>query len=418
MRCALWLCLPLVGCASSLDVEQVLSQTQQTITMARQVYAPLCAPVEIARAEANVDFARLELLQAQASRAEHHALIAQSAALKALEISTPCGAADDDKDTVPNILDKCPDEKEDLDGSQDDDGCRDIEPAGDEDGDGIVNIDDGCIDEPEDMDGHKDDDGCPETSEDTDGDTVIDEVDACPDEPEDIDGFNDSDGCPDIDNDADGLIDINDTCPLVAEDLDGWNDEDGCPDPDNDDDGIPDATDNCPNSPGVRDKAGCPVDDADQDGIADAVDNCPNEPETLNNYLDEDGCPDTPPTRVLVTQNKVEITETLKFETGRATLVSSSFAVLDDIVTVLNDAPQISLRIEGHTDNEGSESGNLALSQKRAESVRAYLIKKGVQSTRLTAKGLGETQPIDTNRTPTGRAKNRRVEFHIVNERQ
>jgi outer membrane protein OmpA-like peptidoglycan-associated protein len=81
---------------------------------------------------------------------------------------------------------------------------------------------------------------------------------------------------------------------------------------------------------------------------------------------------------------------------------------------VLVDRPDMNIRGEGHTDNEGSDSFNLKLSDERASSVRSYLSKKGVQANRLQSVGHGETQPIDTNRTAAGRANNRRVEFHIV----
>ncbi|NCG17624.1 MAG: OmpA family protein [Rhodobacterales bacterium] len=337
-------------------------------------------------------------------------------ALKALEISTPCGGVDRDRDTIPDIVDSCPDEPEDFDGDRDNDGCRDIDPYGDEDGDGIINMEDGCIDEPEDFDGHNDEDGCPESSDDSDGDGIIDAVDQCPDDAEDPDGFEDANGCPDLDNDQDGVADFRDGCPMVAEDPDDWDDYDGCPDPDNDFDGIADINDECPNEPGERARNGCPTDDRDADGIADANDACPDVPETRNNYLDEDGCPDSAPTLVKVTRTMVEIRETIQFETGSATLKAESFKVLDEVVTVLKDVPDMRMRVEGHTDSQGGDDFNMKLSQERANSVRIYLESKGTAGSRLTSKGHGETRPIDTNRTPDGRAMNRRVEFHIVKD--
>jgi outer membrane protein OmpA-like peptidoglycan-associated protein len=413
MTRALWVVVWVAGCAQPSLVREQLDQTQSVIAAAHAVYGPLCAPEELARAQAHLDFTRIELHQGYVGRAAEHVALSNAAALAALDKATPCGGVDQDKDGVPDIVDRCVSEPEDKDGDRDEDGCRDIDPYGDDDGDGVLNHEDGCVDEPEDKDGHNDEDGCPETSEDSDGDGIVEVVDQCPAEPEDRDGFQDTDGCPDPDNDADTVPDFRDACASIPEDLDDWDDEDGCPDPDNDADGVPDKFDSCPNTAGDRDKAGCPLEDADKDGIADANDRCPAEPETVNAYLDEDGCPDTPPGSVKVTNTRVEITETVQFETGSATLLPASLKLLDDVVTVLRDAPSMKLRVEGHTDSEGPDDTNMRLSKERAQSVRVYLESQGVDAARLTSVGLGETRPLDTNRTPSGRAKNRRVEFHI-----
>ena len=129
----------------------------------------------------------------------------------------------------------------------------------DNDRDGIPNDLDNCPDQAEDIDGFNDLDGCPDP--DNDGDRILDEVDNCPDLPEDFDGYNDDDGCPDPDNDGDGIFDGRDACPDEAEDIDGYKDEDGCPDPDNDGDGVLDDLDLCPGTPAqaVVDESGCPV---------------------------------------------------------------------------------------------------------------------------------------------------------------
>ena len=406
--------LVLVACVSPQELQMAMQRTEMTIALAHRVYAPLCSPESIAHAETSLDFAKIELHQGNLNRAQDHINQAYTASVNALELSTPCGGADADRDGIPDIVDACPDEPEDYDGDQDDDGCRDIDPAGDDDGDGILNFDDGCVMEPEDFDGHNDDDGCPETSEDSDGDGIVDEVDACRMAAEDIDQFEDGDGCPDPDNDLDGILDFRDSCPLAAEDLDGWYDDDGCPDPDNDNDGVPDVRDDCPNEEGVRERQGCPAADLDLDGVADHNDLCPDQPETRNGYLDEDGCPDTPPQLVQVTQQRVMPKENVRFRTGKALLDASSYRLLDNIVQVLVDSKTMRLRIEGHTDSEGGESTNLELSRERAVSVRKYLMDQGVDGSRLVAEGYGETRPLDTNRTPRGRAKNRRVEFHIL----
>lgn len=412
MRAPLVLLL-LSGCIHTMTIEKALKETQSTLIQANAVHARLCAPKYLADAQSNVDFAQLELKQGHLRRANEHLTQATLDATKALEEATPCGTADVDKDTIPDVVDQCPEEAEDFDNDRDEDGCRDILPNGDEDNDGIINIDDSCIDDPEDFDGHNDDDGCPETSNDTDGDGLIDARDPCPNDPEDNDGFRDEDGCPEPDNDGDGVLDINDTCPMIPEDIDGWSDEDGCPDPDNDSDSVPDTLDKCPNEPGDRSREGCPVDDKDGDGIGDLRDRCPELPETVNEYLDEDGCPDTAPPKITVTDTRVEIGQSIQFKTGSAQILGVSHEILRSVAQVLKDSPNMRLRVEGHTDSIGNDTSNLQLSNRRAEAVRAFLVESGIAADRLEYKGFGETRPVDTNRTQTGRSNNRRVDFVI-----
>ena len=254
---------------------------------------------------------------------------------------------------------------------------------------------------------------------DRDGDGLMDHEDQCPDEAETMNGFKDDDGCPDYDKDGDGIFDSADACPEQAEDRDGWQDEDGCPDPDNDGDGFQDYADKCPNDAedlnGFQDDDGCPegVVDQDGDGIFDSVDACPTEPENLNEYLDEDGCPDVKPQNVRITKDQIEIDEKINFALGKATILPSSYPILDSVAQVMRDYPAIKVRVEGHTDSQGSDSYNMTLSEDRAASVYAYLANQGIEKSRLKSRGLGETMPIDTNRTEAGRANNRRVEFHI-----
>ncbi len=410
-----WFAVISVACVDPRLVKKTLEDSEDVLVEANRVYARLCAPEPMANAESAVGFVRVEFEQGYVRRAGEHANFALDEARRAVELATPCGTADRDGDTIVDIIDQCPDEPEDFDGVEDEDGCRDIDPNGDEDGDGIINIDDDCIFEPEDFDGHADEDGCPETSDDSDGDGLIDAVDQCPEDAEDFDAYEDSDGCPEPDNDADTIFDIHDSCPLIPEDLDDWEDEDGCPDPDNDLDGIPDVHDKCPNQPGPRDNEGCPVLDRDGDGIADVDDDCPDEPETYNKYLDLDGCPDSPPKLVKVTRRKIEIKEAIQFDVNKTTIKPESYTILNDVYRVLVDSPATSIQIEGHTDSDGSDSFNLTLSQGRAKSCMEYLVKKGIDASRMTSDGFGETKPIDTNRTPEGKANNRRVEFLISN---
>ncbi len=401
------------ACTIPQEVQRTLAETQTTLAAAHKVHANLCAPEELANAESSVDFVILELATGDIRRAGEDVTFASEMANAALAKATPCGGTDRDADGIADIVDQCPDEPEDLDGDRDDDGCRDIDPFGDEDQDGLRNSDDACVLEPEDFDRDNDTDGCPEVSGDMDGDGIVDVADTCPTEAEDLDSFQDLDGCPDLDNDADTVLDFRDMCPFVAEDSDAWFDEDGCPDADNDLDGMPDLTDQCPNASGDRFNNGCPAADGDGDGIADGIDRCPTEVETKNGYLDDDGCPDTGSDLVRVTRTQVEIKEIIQFETGSAQIIGGSSKVLDAVVKVLTDAPDMKLRIEGHTDNEGTDEQNVALSRSRAQAVQRYLESRGIAGSRLTAEGFGETKPLDTNRTPQGRARNRRVEFHI-----
>jgi outer membrane protein OmpA-like peptidoglycan-associated protein len=255
---------------------------------------------------------------------------------------------------------------------------------------------------------------------DADNDGIPDAQDVCPNEPEDRDGFDDEDGCPDLDNDQDGIPDKQDRCPNEPEDRDGFQDDDGCPESDNDQDGIPDAQDRCPNDPedrdGFQDDDGCPDTDNDGDGIPDGADKCPNEPETRNGVDDEDGCPDTGGA-VLVTAERIELPAQILFETGRVSIARRSEALLNRVADQINANSRLKrIRIEGHTDDVGTPETNQQLSQERALAVRDYLIGRGVDASRLQAVGYGNTKPIDKRKTTAARARNRRVDFIIVEQ--
>jgi outer membrane protein OmpA-like peptidoglycan-associated protein len=272
---------------------------------------------------------------------------------------------------------------------------------------------------------------------DTDGDGLTDDVDVCPSEPEDVDGFADDDGCPEPDNDEDGILDLADRCPMVPEDVDGWEDDDGCVDPDNDADGVLDADDRCPVDAGTVELMGCP--DTDGDGLGDAEDACPTEfgPKETQGCPDRDGdlvpdhrdrCPDEPrpaaedpatsdgcPKIAYVGDGQVTITERVEFDTGKSTLKPESERILSAVAEVITSTPSIlRLEVQGHTDNVGSASSNQRLSDDRAAAVRAWLIEHGVPRRKLSAKGYGEDDPIDSNRTAGGREANRRVQFKIL----
>jgi OmpA-OmpF porin, OOP family len=216
----------------------------------------------------------------------------------------------------------------------------------------------------------------PPEDPDTDGDGIPDSRDACRLEPEDKDGYLDEDGCPELDNDADGIPDSLDHCPNDPEDPDGFEDEDGCPDKDNDQDGLLDVDDQCPNTPGPRtgEKPGCP-------GL------------------------------VVITPKEIKITQQIQFDFDKDTIKPVSFPILDAVKDVLVDNPAIKLEIQGHTDNFGTADYNQKLSSRRAEAVKKYLIKKGIDANRLTSKGYGFDQPLVPNDTKENRAINRRVQF-------
>lgn len=313
---------------------------------------------------------------------------------------------DRDDDGIANDADQCPDVAEDRDGYQDEDGC----PDEDNDQDGIPDAADQCPADAEDIDQFQDEDGCPDT--DNDGDGVLDANDAAPNEPEDVDGFQDADGAPDLDNDGDQVPDSADGAPMDPEDRDGFEDENGIPDPDNDGDQVGDAIDRCPNEAGVVENRGCPDRDRDGDTVVDRLDNCPDEAGTVQNQ----GCR----ARQLVTieRDRIVILTRVFFQTGRATIQSRSFGLLNNVAAVLNAHPEIqSIRVEGHTDARGNADDNMILSQDRAQAVVDYLVQQGVAASRLNARGFGSTQPrVENPRNNRELEQNRRVEF-VVEDR-
>lgn len=225
----------------------------------------------------------------------------------------------------------------------------------------------------------------------------------------------------DVDTDKDGFPDLIDMCPVDPEDKNPPNPDDGCPDmPDKDRDGIPDISDKCVEVPedkdGIDDRDGCPEDDADQDTVPDAEDKCPKEPGERGDDPEKEGCPQF--VRRITGSSEIQITKQVEFEFDRAVILPKSYRILDEVVRLLKANPEIKLvSVEGHTDNVGKIEYNERLSGERAAAVRDYLINKGgIAAERLTSKGLGSAKPLATNDTDDGRARNRRVEFHIVSQ--
>lgn len=245
--------------------------------------------------------------------------------------------------------------------------------------------------------------GCPYT--DTDSDGVLDSLDKCPT----VSGPIENQGCPYSDTDSDGILDKDDLCPTAAGPLENK----GCPYSDTDNDGVLDTLDMCPTLAGPIGNNGCPYPDTDGDSVIDISDKCPTIPGTVAN----NGCPEEPK-RVELTKAEQEVInkvfKNLTFETGKAVIKPTSYPALDGLLALLNKKPEFKVLIEGHTDNTGSESLNNKLSQERAGAVKKYLIQKGIEDARIISVGYGPSRPVADNSTPEGRAKNRRVEFTII----
>ncbi|WP_437573026.1 OmpA family protein [Sorangium sp. So ce887] len=321
-----------------------------------------CAPRELAMAKSHLSFAKVELDQGFFARAKEHLDIAKANTHAAYDLSPPQKCAER------GFIEEAP-----------------PPTPGDCDGDGLLDPQDKkCPCDAETWNGFQDDDGCPDDP-DTDGDGITDGKDSCVLLPEDKDGYLDEDGCPELDNDLDTVPDLNDkdstgkNCMNDPEDPDGYEDADGCPEPDNDQDTVVDLEDQCPNEPGVvgGDKPGCPK----------------------------------KPSLVIVTEKEIKITQQIHFEFDRDKIRPESFPILDAVVEVLQQNPKIRIEIQGHTDNKGAAAYNKKLSDRRAASVKKYLVAKGVDEARLTSKGYGMEQPIVPNTSDQNRALNRRVQF-------
>lgn len=229
---------------------------------------------------------------------------------------------------------------------------------------------------------------------DTDKDGINDKDDKCPT----VAGVAKYNGCPVPDTDKDGINDENDKCPTTA----GVAKYNGCPIPDTDKDGVNDEEDKCPSVPGLARYQGCPIPDTDGDGVNDEEDKCPS----IKGDRANNGCPELKATYNF--DNKK-----VQFISGSAVLTKVSKVELNKVVKALNENPTLKLFVEGHTDASGNDKINNPLSMKRANAVKDYLVAQKVDAARLTAEGFGSTQPIADNKSPKGKALNRRVDFKV-----
>jgi outer membrane protein OmpA-like peptidoglycan-associated protein len=257
----------------------------------------------------------------------------------------------------------------------------------DTDNDGIYDKDDAC---PE-VAGIAEFKGCP----DTDKDGIQDSADSCPD----VAGLAEFNGCPDTD--GDGIIDSEDACV----DVKGTKMMKGCPDADGD--GVADKDDNCPSVKGDKANGGCPWPDTDGDKVLDKDDKCPTVAGTVAN----NGCPEVSDD----TMKKLnDYGKTILFNSGKSSFQKQTIPVLQAITAILKEYPTAKFSLEGHTDNTGSDALNQTLSEERAAAVKNFLVENGIDASRLSSKGFGESMPVDSNKTAKGKANNRRVEVKLV----
>ena len=256
----------------------------------------------------------------------------------------------------------------------------------------------------------------PAPPKDTDLDTIVDTEDACPD----VAGLPNPDktknGCPPPkDTDGDGIVDELDACKTEAGPANVDPAKNGCPPPkDTDGDTVTDDVDACKDLPGLvttdPKTNGCPG-DTDGDGFRDDQDACPQEKGVDDADPTKRGCPKL----VRVTATEIIILEQVQFDTGKSTIKAVSDPLLDSVAQVLKEHPEIlKIEVQGHTDNKGSKQLNKKLSQDRAGSVLKALEKRGIESGRLVAQGYGQDKPIADNKDEEGRAKNRRVQFVVL----
>ncbi|MBS1634281.1 MAG: OmpA family protein [Bacteroidetes bacterium] len=291
------------------------------------------------------------------------------------------GCPDKDGDHIQDSEDKCPDVA----------GTKELHGCPDRDGDGITDADDKCPDDK----GLAEFNGCP----DRDGDKIIDKDDECPDEAGVAEFF----GCPD--RDGDKTPDKYDACP----DVPGPKEYKGCPDKDGDT--VLDKDDACPEVAGAVENKGCPWPDTDGDGVIDREDDCPSTP----GLKELKGCPPAPVLKAEEQKILEKAFSSLEFATGKDIIKKVSFPSLNELAGLMKQhASDWTLKLSGHTDNQGDAAKNMLLSEKRAKAVKKYLVSKGVKADLIITEWFGQTMPIDSNDTEAGRQRNRRVEMKVM----
>jgi len=250
--------------------------------------------------------------------------------------------------------------------------------TGDADGDGVSDKKDICPDVP----GLKEFNGCP----DTDGDGIPDNEDACPEEA----GTAEMNGCPDTD--GDGIADGDDACPEAA----GSAEMGGCPDSDGDT--VADKDDKCPNVAGETGNNGCPWPDTDGDGVLDKDDLCPN----VAGVAANGGC-EAEPTKLIEFISSSE--SKIYFGSSSVNVGKSGEELVNNLKSLLDEYPDVNIIVQGHASDDGTESYNMKISQKRADTVAAALVAAGIDVSRVTTEAYGESKPL------SDRESSRRVEF-------
>jgi OOP family OmpA-OmpF porin len=224
----------------------------------------------------------------------------------------------------------------------------------------------------------------------------------------------DARGC-ELDQDLDGIPNALDRCPATPKGA--VVDSAGCP-RDSDQDGVYDGIDQCATTPEgcVVITNGCPT-DSDRDGVCDGIDECPDSPATAK--VDRSGC------SIQVSDKETQLLETgmirlqnVNFQTGKSRILRESEPVLNEVGNILARWPDLRIEIGGHTDSRGSAAKNKQLSRDRAEAVLEYLMYRfpELKPSQFTTVGYGASVPIASNATESGRAKNRRVEFKVLNK--
>jgi OOP family OmpA-OmpF porin len=164
------------------------------------------------------------------------------------------------------------------------------------------------------------------------------------------------------------------------------------------------------------DAKGCPGDD-DNDGVPNGIDKCPGTPAGIK--VDAEGCAKQyEELHTQLVETGMMRLENVNFETNKATLLPESHPALDNVGHVLKQYPDLKIEIGGHTDNQGTAKKNLKLSADRAKAVKDYLVQNfpDIKASQLTTKGYGSSKPLVPNNNATNMARNRRVEFVVLNK--